>query len=196
MVARRPTATTGASGSNSLTATQPGTGGTNNLKSLTVHEKKWKTPWYLKTIEDRMQELLTTPGKKGRKESVELIFELHKWFPADWTEERINKWIDHFQIEEDIEDKDPVSVDDAISRARQDIDSLFSDMTSNEMRRHLFSPIPELDENHRLSAEQLESQWMRRWINPSEGTKRDFKEWGQVIGFVGEYLVSFIFLTF
>ena len=101
-----------------------------------------------------------------------------------------------FQIEEDIEDKDPVSVDDAISRARQDVDSLLSDMTSNEIRRHLFSPISELHEKHRLSPEQLESQWMRRWINPSERIKRDLNEWGQVIGFVGEYLVSFIFLTF
>ena len=168
----------------------------NNIKSLTVHEKIWKKPWYLKTFKDRMEELLMIPGKKGREEIVELIFELHKCFPADWTEERINEWMDSFQIEEDIEDNDPVSIDDAITRARQDVDSLLSDMTSNEMRKHLFSPVSEVDETHRPSPEQLESQWMRRWINSSEGIKRDFKEWGQVIGFVGEYLVSFIFLTF
>jgi hypothetical protein len=196
MVARRPTATAGASGSNSLTATQPSTGGTNNLKSLTVHEKRRKKPWYMKTLNDRMQELFTTPGKKAREEIVETIFGLHQCFPADWTDERINEWIDCFQIEEDIEDNDPVSVDDAISRARQDVDSLLSDMTPDELRRHLFSPVSELDEKRRPSPEQLESQWMTRWINPSESTKRDFKEWGQVIGFTGEYLVSFIFLTF
>ena len=196
MDARRPTTTAGVSGSNSLTATQPGTGGTNSLKSLTVHEKKRKMPWYLKTFEDRMEESLMMPGKKGREEIVEQIFKLHKYFPDIWTEERINEWMDCFQIEEDIEDNDPASIDDAVSRARQNIDSLFSDMTSNEMRTHLFSPISELDEKHRPNTEQLESQWIRRWINPSGDIKRDFKEWGQVIGFVGEYLVSFIFLTF
>jgi hypothetical protein len=196
MVARRPTATAGASGSDSLTATQPDTDGTSNLKSLTVHGKKWKKPWYMKTIQDRMKESFLMPGKKGREEILELIFSLQKYSPDIWTEERINEWMDCFQIEEDIENNDPVSIDDAISRARQDIDSLFSDMTSSEMRMHLFSSVPELDQNHRPNPEQLESQWMGRWISPFEGTKRDFKEWGQVVGFVGEYLVSFTFLTF
>jgi hypothetical protein len=196
MVAGRLTATAGgASGSNSLLA-QPGAGGTNTLKSLTVHQKKFKKPWYLKTFQDRIEELLTTTGRKARTETVEMIYELHKWSPANWPQERINDMIDCFEIEGDIEDNDPASVDDAISRARNDVDSVLSHMTSDEMKTYLFSPVSESDDTHRPSFEQLESQWMSRWINPSEGIKRDFKEWGQVIGFAGEYLVSSRFLTF
>ena len=156
----------------------------------------------MKTIEDQWHELSTTPGRKARDEIVKMIFLLHELSPAEWTDERVDSLMDRFQIEQDIESNDPVSLDDAISRTRQDVHSLFCDMTSDEMKTRLFSPISEgTSENmtpttfHRPSPKQLESQWLSRWINPTDDTKRDFKEWGKVIGFAGEYLVPFIFLN-
>ena len=212
MAARRPTATAGASGSDSLllTATQPGTSGTDHLKSLTVHKKASKKP-----VQDPWHELITSPGTKARDAIVKHVFSLHELNPAEaaeWTDERVDRLMDRFLIEQDIEYNEPVSLHDAIYRTLQDVHSLFCEMTSDEMNRRLFSPISEgigelvtsantvtpstFHENYRPSSTQIESQWMSRWIYPTvDGTKRerDFKEWGQVIGFAGEYLVPFIF---
>ena len=211
-MARRPTATAGASGSNSLllTATQPpGTSGTNYLRSLTVHKKASKKP-----VQDSWQKLITSSGREARDKIVKHVFSLHESSPAEWTDERVDRLMHRFKIEQDIEYNDPVSLHDAIYRTLQDVHLLFCEMTSDEMKRHLFSPISEpigelvtsaditpttFHENYRPSPKQLESQWMSRWITPTDnGTKRerDLNEWSQVVGFAGEYLVSFILLTF
>ena len=88
------------------------------------------------------------------------------------------------------ENNDPVSFDDAVSRVRQNIDSLFSDIAGYDIGRHFFSPISNAEEEGRLK--ELETQWMSRWITPLGRAKRRVDEWSKLIGFAGEYLVSIV----
>jgi hypothetical protein len=164
--------------------------GSNDLRRLTVHRKKSKTT--LKSLEEDVKELFATTGRKSREDIVKVLFALSE---EGFTSKAINDIIDGFQIEEDIENNDPVSIDDALSRVRNDIDSLVRNMTPQDMKNHFFSPASDREVKARSRLEHIECQWMNRWINPSEGTKRGFEEWAQVIGFAGEYMVSFHFFA-
>jgi hypothetical protein len=100
--------------------------------------------------------------------------------------------LEKFALEREIESKDPVSFDDAVSRARSDVELLFTELPDDSMR-HFFSTLPvDTEAGGRPSHEEL---WMRRWITPLEGPKRALNEWSNLVGFTGEYLVSHCPLT-
>lgn len=131
-----------------------------------------------------MEELLRTPGADARNQILEYLFQMHKYLPQSFTEETVNRWVDVFEDEENVENTDPISVNDAIARARQDVDTLFSKIASKDVKEYIFSPIPQPDAKRRPTHEELACQWMSRWIR-----KRKVPEWGRVVGFAGEYLV-------
>jgi hypothetical protein len=161
---------------------------TNNPRQLVTHQKKKKTPGYLMSLSAKIDELFRTPGEAAREEILSLHLTMHGMNPSSDGEQRIVSLLEHFEVEREIEDNDPVSFDDAISRVRQDIDGLFNDI-AGDVGRYFFSPLCNAEKRSR-SKEELEAQWMSRWINPLNGDKRRMDEWGKLIGFAGEYLVS------
>ena len=117
---------------------------------------------------------------------------MHEMNPSADGDRRIASILADFDREREIESKDPVSFDDATARVRQDIESLFSDISVNDIRRHFFTPCPDGDVKGRMSHQELEARWMNRWITPLEGNKRSPDEWSKLVGFAGEYLVSMV----
>lgn len=137
----------------------------------------------------RVDELFRTPGQNAREEILQTTLICHDFYPSAESARRIASLMDGFEHEIQIENNDPVTFDGALSRVRKDVDSLCSDTA---VIHELFSlsildtEVPE----GRPSLEDLEAQWMSRWIKGPEGTKRRVDEWSKLIGFTGEYLVS------
>ena len=168
---------------------------TNNPRKLITHQKKWKTPRYMMSLAEKMDELIRTPGETAREEILSLNLMIHDMDPSARREEHIESLVAQFELEREIEKNDPVSFDDAVSRARQDVDSLFSDITSDDIGRHFFSPLSNEEVKGRPRLEELKAKWMSRWIASSKAEKRRVDEWSKLIGFAGEYLVLIMCLT-
>ena len=157
-----------------------------DLRGLTRHPKKLKG-W--KSATEELLEVFRATGPTARKEIIDTSFELRDVFPDVITQEWFDGWLNLFLLEEEIEEDDPKSFEDAIARARQDVDLLFGDsLSAEEIKERLLSPLPKPAED-RPSLEELRFQWISRWIAPSKESKRKVNEWGKLIGFVGEYMV-------
>lgn len=139
----------------------------------------------------QVDELLRTPGPTAREELLQIKLMLHGLNPSAEGERQIAAMVDEFELELQIENKDPVSFENAVCRVRQDVDSLFNTIVDDDIHERFFSPLSNTEVvETRPTLEELEARWMSRWIEGSEDTKRRVDEWGKLIGFVGEYLVS------
>jgi hypothetical protein len=158
-------------------------------RKLVTHQKKRRLSKRSMNTHDMLQELLKTPGEKAREEILSITLSMHEMNPSADGDQRIASMLANFDLEREIESKDPVSFDDAVSRVRQDVESLFIDRDVDDIWRQFFSPCHKGDVQGRVTPEELEAQWMSRWITPLEGPKRTMDEWSKVVGFAGEYLV-------
>ena len=67
---------------------------------------------------------------------------INEMYPSPNSEERIASCVDQFEHEEEIEKGDPDTLDEAIPRVREDVDSLFRAMREGrDIRRHFFSGV-------------------------------------------------------
>ena len=164
-------------------------------RKLVTHPKKRRPSKRSMNAHDMLQELLKTPGEKAREEILSITLSMHEMNPSTDGDQRIESMLANFDLEREIESKDPVSFDDAISRVRQDVESLFIDRDVDDIWQQFFSPYHNGDVQGRISPEELEAQWMSRWITPLEGRKRTIDEWCKLVGFAGEYLVLIVRLT-
>ena len=159
---------------------------------LTTHQKRRRLPKNSRNVSDEMDELFQSSGEKAREGILSYTLRMHERFPSTLGEQNISSLLDNFDRERAIESHDPVSFDDAISRVRQDIRFLINDIADQDPHQHFFSPLPAagvLGQRGRITLEDLEAQWMSRWVEPPDGPKRGMDEWSKLIGFVGEYLV-------
>jgi hypothetical protein len=142
------------------------------------------------SITERVEEMYKTSGDVARTEITKTLLVVHELHPSDDSARNIVSMLEDFALEEKIESNDPVSFDDAVSRARSDVDLLFTELPDDSMR-HFFSPLQvDTTSRGRPSHKEIEAQWMKRWITAREGPKPALNKWTNLIGFVGEYLVS------
>ena len=160
-------------------------------RKLVTHQKIRKPAKSSMSVVAQVDELLRTPGPTAREELLQIKLMLHGLNPSAEGERQIAAMVDEFELELQIENKDPVSFENAVCRVRQDVDSLFNTIVDDDIHERFFSPLSNTEVvETRPTLEELEARWMSRWIEGSEDTKRRVDEWGKLIGFVGEYLVS------
>lgn len=154
------------------------------VQKLEVYKKPPKGSRYRKSLVERSREDIRKPGERGRTALLKLL----KW--VDTVEEyKVSEmmWCRRFEEEREIEGRDPTTIDEAIIRARKDIESIFTDAAA---ALRVFEPLPAIKLRDRATLEELEALWMKRWIKPLEGMKRDEADWKKLVGFAGEYLVT------
>ena len=160
---------------------------------LTTNPKKRKLRKSRRSLANEIDGLFQSSGEKAREEITSYTLRMHEMFPSNVGAENISSLLDNFDRERAVESNDPVSFDDAISRVRQDIQSLIDDTAGKGLYEHFFSPLPDTDalcQPGRITLKELEAQWMSRWVAPPDGSKRGMDECSKLIGFIGEYLVS------
>lgn len=135
---------------------------------------------------------METPGRNARETILNCKLNLHDIFPSPESAESLAATLETFEQEEIIESKDPTSFEDALARVRNDVDSLFVDLSGDDIQAHIFSELPNKNRNGRPSLDELEAQWMQRWITPQDGHKPAMDEVSKLVGFAGEYLVVYL----
>ena len=162
---------------------------------LTRHNSKKKRPPKRSkaSLLERMHELYKAPGESARQAILQIKLAAHESYPSIESALSIASLTEQFEREREIERKDPVSFEEAVNRVQHDVNLLFQKIKPDEVQRIFFSPVSEFDYGSPgpRSPEDIEAQWMARWITPFEGQKRGVDEWCKLIGFTGEYLVSF-----
>jgi len=167
---------------------QPRTRGKSRVR-LTRHPKPRSRDIRYMSTAQRIQELMETPGRNARESIVNLRLEFHDMFPSPESAKSIAATLETFEQEEIIESNDPTSFEDALARVRQDVDSLFVDLAGDDIQAHFFSELPNTERNGRPGLDEIEAQWMHRWITSPDGRKRTADEVSKLVGFAGEYLV-------
>jgi hypothetical protein len=170
-------------------AERPSISKINNPRYLVTHQKKRKRPKYLRSVIEELNELSETAGDKAREELLSIRLSIHDMNPSREGAKNIALLLTSFELEKKIENNDPISFDDAVSRVQQDVDRLFSDIAGDDIGRRFFSAFTHVEAQGRPSHTELEARWMTRWITPLEGPRRGVDEWSKLIGFAGEYLV-------
>lgn len=178
---------------------------------LVPYRKPRKLPKYFWCSLKRQEELEKTPGEKARVEIIEYWQSCQDGFEQlyrggysgdkDWIRRAIENckwnlefWRILFPLEREIESRDPTTFDEAITRVRKDIDSIFAKFAASGLdAEHFFEAYPQTTVEGRATLEQLEAQWMRRWIEPEEGPECKKNERNNLVGFAGEYLVLSLF---
>lgn len=161
---------------------------------LTRHNSKKKRPPKPSTaLLESMDELYKAPGESARQAILQMKLAAHERYPSVESALSIASLTEQFEREREIERKDPVSFEEAVNRVQHDVNLLFQNIKPDEVQRIFFSPVSEFDcgSSGPKSLEDIEARWMARWITPFEGQKRGVDEWCKLIGFTGEYLVSF-----
>jgi hypothetical protein len=155
--------------------------------TLKVHQKKRKTSKNdrTKSLNERLEALTCSPDPSDREQLLQTLLMLHERFPSDESQRHVETWVSRLELERQIaRDSDPVTFDQAIARARQDVDSLFDGKDKDAIRSHLFSVLS--TEAEPLSGRSdVESRWMTRWV-----LGRRVDKWSKLVGFAGEYLVT------
>ena len=155
--------------------------------TLKVHQKKRKTSKNdrTKSLNERLEALTCSPDPSDREQLLQTLLTLHETFPSDESQRHVETLVSRLELERQIaRDSDPVTFDQAIARARQDVDSLFDGKDKDAIRSHLFSVLS--TEAEPLSGRSdVESRWMTRWV-----LGRRVDKWSKLVGFAGEYLVT------
>lgn len=138
----------------------------------------------IEKVIDDIVKIYQKPGDKGREQVWELLWTLCQLDPSLPREDIFKSVIARSENEIEVENRDPLSFKDVVSRITEDLKEMFEKTDVDVLAQKIFAEESRAPKLEPRTLENVGQRWLQRWF---EGNKSD--DCKKLVGFIGEYVV-------